>query len=136
MAPPMLPEKPCAHCRQPFRPTLSTRQFCGRKCSAQSRGRENYQAMGRKGGIARGEKHLVTVLATYKQMVAGLEPWEAFKAGAKWQRRRTQDQRTTQITLLKRMRAELAAQVEHARREAYAQGWSHAIGETSQRRSA
>lgn len=85
----MKPSKPCAYCQRPFIPHDPQRRYCSRQCAADARGSAFYAEMGRKGGRHRAEKLRPGQIEKLKALAAGLEPWEAFKAGAQWQCKRT-----------------------------------------------
>lgn len=81
--------KTCSWCRHSFTCRKPKRQFCSRKCSADSRSRDFYKGIGRKGGTVKAERLRPQIIAKCKELAKGLEPWAAFKAGALWQERRS-----------------------------------------------
>lgn len=91
MAPPKMPQKPCKQCQTLFQPRLSKQQFCSLQCSADSRPHAKYRAMGQAGGTQRAKAEQQRKRDQLKALSEGLTPWEAFKAGAKWQIKRLQD---------------------------------------------
>jgi hypothetical protein len=119
MSAPRGPEKFCAYvqCGKPipFTRHYWRKKFCDRTCATAARDKAARQEMGRKGGRTRGANAWPSIAARFMALAGTMAPWEAFRAGAIWQRKRMADRR----------RAELA----QAERLGYARGWSDAIGE-------
>lgn len=77
----------CQQCQQMFTGKAG-RKYCSMRCSAKSRPPGFHQQIGHKGGVIRAEHLRPGVSAKYRELSQGLTPWDAFRAGARWQRRR------------------------------------------------
>lgn len=91
MARPRLSLKTCPQCQTPYAPRLSKQRFCSLQCSADSRSKAFYQRMGKTGGDRRAKAEQARKVVELKALAEGLSPWEAFRAGAKWQLKRMND---------------------------------------------
>lgn len=124
MSPPRLPDKICAYapCGRAWHPSqhYARARYCTKACASADRGAAARREAGRKGGQTRGTNARPKVLARYKALAGSLEPWEAFKLGARWQFKRMNDRRAKALA--------------EAERRGFARGWSAAIGETGQTR--
>lgn len=78
----------CERCHQMFNAERSKRRFCSRLCSARSRPRIFYQTIGKRGMQIRYPDRLEEMRTRYQRVSEGLDPWQAFRAGASWQRKR------------------------------------------------
>lgn len=78
----------CQHCQQMYVAERRKRKYCSRQCAADARPRESFQASGRKGMAIRYPNRIAEMRERYQTLSAGMTPWQAFQAGAKWQRRR------------------------------------------------
>lgn len=79
----------CQHCAQMFNAVKAIRKYCSRRCCAAARPKSSFQAAGRKGAEARKEPRLRALIAKYQPLAEQCPTkWDAFKAGAYWQRRR------------------------------------------------
>ena len=87
MPPPSL-AKTCQICHCAFLPHRPSQKFCSNQCSANSRSKAFYRAMGKKGGSLSGERKKQALKAALAGKIGHLPPVEAFLEGARWQTRR------------------------------------------------
>lgn len=78
-------EKRCQHCQKTFNARRYKTKFCSPQCSADNRPTSMYQQLGSKGGFKRAEHQKIKTIEKYKTLTEGMEPWQAFREGARWQ---------------------------------------------------